>query len=157
MGELLALHRVSTRQIIVRRAPQLALVTRRETIALSGALPTRTTVLISVSSCAPVGCRGASRTRIVRMANQTEAPRRRIALSNIARSKDETSAFLSFTSEKTPARKTPAIATTPWALVKDLCALGGRRAANTLLTCYVAPDPATQREALEKRRAIRSG
>jgi hypothetical protein len=34
--------------------------------------------------------------------------------------------------------------------LKDLCALGGWKAAHTLLTCYVAPDPATQREALEK-------
>jgi len=41
--------------------------------------------------------------------------------------------------------------------LKHLAPLGGWRAANTLLTCYVAPDPATQREALEKRRAIRSG
>ena len=30
--------------------------------------------------------------------------------------------------------------------LKDLCALGGWRAANTLLTFYVAPDPATQRD-----------
>ena len=41
--------------------------------------------------------------------------------------------------------------------LKDLCELGGWKAAHTLLTCYVAPDPATQREALKKRRAIRSG
>ena len=41
--------------------------------------------------------------------------------------------------------------------LKDLFALGGWKAAQTLLTCYVAPDPATQREALEMRRVIRSG
>ena len=41
--------------------------------------------------------------------------------------------------------------------LKDLCALGGWKAAATLLTCYVAPDEGTQREALEKRRELRSG
>ena len=41
--------------------------------------------------------------------------------------------------------------------LKDLCELGGWKGAATLLTCYIAPDPATQREALEKRRVIRSG
>jgi integrase len=41
--------------------------------------------------------------------------------------------------------------------LKDLCELGGWKAAATLLTCYVAPDVGTQREALAKRREIRSG
>ena len=41
--------------------------------------------------------------------------------------------------------------------LKDLCALGGWKAAATLLTCYVAPDEGTQREALASRRVLRSG
>jgi len=41
--------------------------------------------------------------------------------------------------------------------LKDLCALGGWKATQTLLTCYVAPDQATQREALATRRELRSG
>jgi integrase len=41
--------------------------------------------------------------------------------------------------------------------LKDLCELGGWKAPQTLLTCYVAPDVGTQREALAKRREIRSG
>jgi hypothetical protein len=36
--------------------------------------------------------------------------------------------------------------------LKDLCALGGSKGAQTLLTCYVAPDEGTQREALAQRR-----
>jgi hypothetical protein len=41
--------------------------------------------------------------------------------------------------------------------LKDLCALGGWKAANTLLRCYIAPDEGTQREALAQRRELRSG
>jgi integrase len=41
--------------------------------------------------------------------------------------------------------------------LKDLCELGGWKAPQTLLTCYVAPDEGTQREALAKRREIRTG
>jgi len=33
----------------------------------------------------------------------------------------------------------------------------GRKAAETLLTCYVAPDEGTQREARKQRRELRSG
>jgi integrase len=41
--------------------------------------------------------------------------------------------------------------------LKDLCELGGWKAPATLLTCYVAPDEGTQREALKQRRELRSG
>ena len=40
--------------------------------------------------------------------------------------------------------------------LKDLCELGGWKAAQTLLTCYVAPDEGTQRDALKQRRELRS-
>ena len=41
--------------------------------------------------------------------------------------------------------------------LKDLCELGGWKGAQTLLTCYVAPDEGTQRQALKQRRELRSG
>ncbi len=41
--------------------------------------------------------------------------------------------------------------------LKDLCALGGWKAAATLLTCYVAADDGTQCDALAQRRKLRSG
>lgn len=40
--------------------------------------------------------------------------------------------------------------------LKDLCALGGWKNATTLLTCYIQPDEATQREALASRKPLRS-
>ena len=39
--------------------------------------------------------------------------------------------------------------------LKDLCALGGWRSPQTILTCYVQADEATQREALATRKEIR--
>jgi hypothetical protein len=38
--------------------------------------------------------------------------------------------------------------------LKDLCALGGWKSANTILTCYVQPDEETMREALSNRRQL---
>ena len=39
--------------------------------------------------------------------------------------------------------------------LKDLCALGGWRSAQVLLSTYIQPDEATQREALAQRKPIR--
>ena len=38
--------------------------------------------------------------------------------------------------------------------LKDLCALGGWKSANTILTCYVQADEGTMREALESRKPL---
>ena len=38
--------------------------------------------------------------------------------------------------------------------LKDLCALGGWKEPTTLLTCYIRPDEATQRQALAQRRSL---
>jgi integrase len=39
--------------------------------------------------------------------------------------------------------------------LKDLCDMGGWKSADTVLTCYVAPDEAAQRAAMETRRTLR--
>lgn len=41
--------------------------------------------------------------------------------------------------------------------LKDLAALGGWRSAQTILTCYMKPDIATQRTALDGRRRLSAG
>lgn len=41
--------------------------------------------------------------------------------------------------------------------LRDLAQLGGWKCAQTILTCYIAPDEATQRAALEQRKSLHAG
>lgn len=41
--------------------------------------------------------------------------------------------------------------------LRDLAHLGGWKCAQTILTCYIAPDEATQRAALEQRKSLHAG